>query len=100
VVKWVAKTALNVARRTMRRDRSPAVSYGESTEQEPEAALDVHRAVASLPTRQQQAAILYYLLDLPVEEVASEMGCSEGTVKTHLSRAREVLRDRLVRREA
>jgi RNA polymerase sigma-70 factor (ECF subfamily) len=47
--------------------------------------------VRELPPRQQQAVVLHYRLDLPVEEVARLMGLREGTVRTHLARARRVL---------
>jgi RNA polymerase sigma-70 factor (ECF subfamily) len=50
------------------------------------------REVRSLPLRQQQAVVLHYRLDLPVEEVARLMEVREGTVRTHLARAREALR--------
>jgi DNA-directed RNA polymerase specialized sigma24 family protein len=38
---------------------------------------------------------LFYALDLPVAEVAATLGCAEGTVKVHLSRARKELASRL-----
>ncbi len=47
--------------------------------------------VRRLPARQAQAVALYYALDLPVAEVAKTLGCTEGTVKVHLSRARAAL---------
>jgi len=51
--------------------------------------------VRRLPRRQAQAAALFYALDLPVAEVAVTLGCAEGTVKSHLSRARQELARRL-----
>lgn len=48
-------------------------------------------AVRALPQRQAQAVALYDALDLPVAEVADTLGCAEGTVKAHLSRARSAL---------
>jgi DNA-directed RNA polymerase specialized sigma24 family protein len=56
-----------------------------------EADLDVRAAVRHLPARQQEAVALHYLLDLPVADTASAMNVDEGTVKTHLARARESL---------
>jgi RNA polymerase sigma factor (sigma-70 family) len=53
--------------------------------------LDVHAAVRRLPARQQEAVVLHYLLDLSVADTAAAMGCDQGTVKTHLSRARAAL---------
>ena len=48
-------------------------------------------AVRRLPPRQAQAVALYYLEDYSVREISEVLDCSEGTVKTHLSRAREAV---------
>jgi DNA-directed RNA polymerase specialized sigma24 family protein len=48
-------------------------------------------AVRGLPPRQRQVISLFYLADLPMSEVASALGISVGSVKTHLSLARNAL---------
>jgi RNA polymerase sigma factor (sigma-70 family) len=52
-------------------------------------------AVRSLPRRQAQVVALFYLYDLAVADVAVTLEMSEGSVKTHLFRARAALAQRL-----
>ena len=87
---WVTTTALNVARRGMRRARllRPEASDDPNVEE----TIDLWARVKDLPRRQQEAVVLHYRMGLSVEEVAHVMDCREGTVRTHLARAREGLR--------
>jgi RNA polymerase sigma-70 factor, ECF subfamily len=61
---------------------------------EPEAQLQrsqtlaiIEQAIKKLPARQREAFILRYWEEMDVAETAASMGCSQGSVKTHCSRA-------------
>ena len=50
------------------------------------------KAIRSLPARQRECFLLRELQGLSVLDTAAVMGCSDGSVKTHLSRAMSALR--------
>jgi RNA polymerase sigma-70 factor, ECF subfamily len=51
----------------------------------------IEEAIRGLPDRQREAFMLRYWEELDVSETAKAMGCSEGSVKTHCSRATHAL---------
>jgi RNA polymerase sigma-70 factor (ECF subfamily) len=51
----------------------------------------IEQEISRLPARQREAFIMRYWEELDVAETARAMGCSEGSVKTHCSRAAHAL---------
>jgi RNA polymerase sigma factor (sigma-70 family) len=85
---WRRATAERRARRRLGRPADVAAPPGE-------ASVEVARALAGLPRRQREVAVLRYLLEMSTSEVASALGIGEGTVKSSLARARAHLAEAL-----
>ena len=93
---WVRRVALNRSSNDRRRQRREAASLQRIGVAEPTTETAGHDArlwalVRALPEQQRWAVALHYVEDRSVADVAEVLGCSAGTVKTHLSRARETL---------
>lgn len=102
---WFCGIALNVSRRWLRQLRSEvpglhveraSLAPGPAEAAEfAELAARVRGAVASLPTGQRDAVLLFYLQGLSHREVAEELGISVGAVKARLHQGRAALAPRL-----
>jgi RNA polymerase sigma-70 factor (ECF subfamily) len=66
---------------------SDQTESAESATQRAQTLRDIETEVQGLPTRQREAFLMRYWEELDVAETAAAMGCSEGSVKTHCSRA-------------
>ena len=94
---WVRTTAYRLAvsrwRRVQRGKRPTDRAVGPSLETAApsEAHVALVAALKQLPEAQRQALVLHHIADLPVHDVAREVGVPEGTIKARLSRGRAAL---------
>jgi RNA polymerase sigma-70 factor (sigma-E family) len=95
---WVTRVASNLAiDRYRRRKRPVAPLTGPVGIVDPHLGErgDLVHALRRLPRRQREAVVLRYLADLSEVQVALEMGCSVGAVKSHGARGLSSLRRHL-----
>ena len=100
---WLYRLAVTQVSRWARRNRRQALQQiTDMSKQEARnadssrwAAELVEAALSTLPNRLQAVLSLYYLAGMSVNEVAEVLKCRPGTVKSRLSRGRELMRRRL-----
>jgi RNA polymerase sigma-70 factor, ECF subfamily len=98
-VPWLYRTALRIAAAELRRERAESSAPPHAS---PEAAAtasaglgELIPALRQLSPAQRAAVVLHYEADLPVRDVANQMGTSVAAVKVHLFRGRRRLRELL-----
>lgn len=67
------------------------VESAETSTQRAQVLHQIELEIQELPPRQREAFLMRYWEELDVAETAAAMGCSEGSVKTHCSRAVQAL---------
>jgi RNA polymerase sigma-70 factor (ECF subfamily) len=93
---WVRTVALNSVRHgwrhasVVRRYQAKVPGPQGPVEVGPEHVAIV-RALEEVDADQREAVVLHYLADLPVADIAAQLGIPQGTVKSRLSRARDRL---------
>ncbi len=60
-----------------------------------EIGMNIMKALNRLPDNLRETMLLRHVNDMPYEEIAQKLDCKVGTVKSRLSRGREMLRDYL-----
>ena len=72
-------------------DDSQRVESAEDSTRRAQILRAIELQIQELPTRQREAFLMRYWEEMDVAETAAAMGCSEGSVKTHCSRAVQAL---------
>jgi RNA polymerase sigma-70 factor, ECF subfamily len=70
---------------------SQQAESAEDTTRRAQILREIEAQIQELPARQREAFLMRYWEDMDVAETAAAMGCSEGSVKTHCSRAVQAL---------
>ena len=92
---WVYRTAFRIAVEELRRERRAPPEPTRADEPPPAGLGDLVEALRELSPNQRAAIVLRYEADLPVAEIARRMGTSAPTVRVHLHRGRNRLRELL-----
>jgi len=113
---WIGQVAYSVAKRHLERKRIPLQEAADADEHQAllenvgdhfdlegavgdeEAARLLHAAIERLPPVQRTVLTLYHLDDVPIAEISRITGLAEGTIKSHLFRSRQRLREVLAPR--
>ena len=96
---WVRRVAINAShdsfrseRRRRRREQALTPPAQDSQTDRYSSDYTASDLLHALPARQREVATLFYVDDRSVAEIAAILGLTEGTVKYHLSHARDGLR--------
>lgn len=95
---WLYRIAYNVFYDYIRNRKettdldAPGVDAGHSAEQvNVGTKMDVYQSLKTLKEMERTCITLFYMEDISIEKIAGITGCPAGTVKSHLSRAKEKL---------
>lgn len=103
---WLFALATNLYCSELRRHPPVTLPFDEVHEPADPAAIDggleerdqsaaIHKAVQTLPPKYREVLTLFYFQEMDVPSTAHSLGLPEGTVKAHLFRARNLLREKL-----
>ena len=93
---WLLKVTANLCKSALRaKKRHPTVELLDVYPAPDEESRELVEAVLELPANQRAAVHLFYYEGYSTEEIGAILGQRPGTVRSHLSRGREALRQKL-----
>lgn len=95
---WLIRVTINCAKellagRSYNEELDDRMAEQSAPEKPREEIMDLRAAIERLRPEYKEVICLYYLQELSVKEIAAILDRKENTVKIHLMRAREQLRD-------
>ena len=91
---WLVRILINVCNKQRNHNKRLVDISDHTGASEPsfDVSVDVKIALENLPVKLREVIVLYYIEDFSVKEIKSILGIPEGTVKSRLSKGRELLR--------
>lgn len=102
---WLTRICVNTYRNTLRRIVKSPIFNGFASDEEKTAVMEnvprpeaqdysyLHEAIDKLPEKLRVTIILFYFRDMDVSSTATVLGIPEGTVKSRLNKARQLLKE-------
>lgn len=97
---WLVRILINVCNKRLN-ERKRIVDIDEYQAQttasvpSDEVGTEVRMALEALPVKIRQAMVLFYIEDFSIEEIRRTLGIPAGTVKSRLSKGRQLMREKL-----
>lgn len=99
---WLLRVTINLCKNTLKSKsyqnlelKNDVVSYENSFEENSDNKIDISSYLKQLNSEQRTAIYLYYFERLKIKEISKVMKIKENTIKSHLKRAKENLRNNI-----
>lgn len=107
-ITWATRIVINKCYDLLRKNKNNIISIDETIENDIQISkyddyevdkYGIRKAMESLNENLKLITILYYYDDFSISEISKIVGIPEGTVKSRLSKAREILKEKLKKEE-
>lgn len=91
---WLVRILINACNKQLKaRSRSAELKETDIVTEDAVKKTEVRIALENLPLKIREAVVLYYIEQFSVKEISAILRIPEGTVKSRLSKGRELLKD-------
>ena len=93
---WLVRILINVCNKQLKSAaKTTELHDTDISSDSAEVSTEIRMAIESLPVKIRQVVVLYYIEQFSVKEIKQVLKIPEGTVKSRLSKGRELLKDYL-----